>query len=664
MALLGIAAASLVETVSPAFVVFLGIVAVASALVNLRRIQLVPAWAWNILAVVIFAFFLADYSVISGSLLVAASRFLAVLMVSKLFDLKTNRDYIITYALVFFQILAAAASTVSISFLVILGLFLVSGIWAMIILNIRRDWAASNPQSDGPSGRVFGPRFFVFVIAAAVATLVLTFVLFFVMPRAGLGFLERKTANTVKVSGFSDTVDLGFLGEVKTDRTVVMRVGIRSGRPGALIHFRGAALDHYDGGRWLRRVKKTVPVPRGRSGRFLIDSAEGRLLEQDILLEPIDADVLFAASNVMFIDGKFPSMRIDPSATVYLPAPQYSRLEYVAWSDVLHPRATQDNALILEEYRETFFLDTDPSGPAIRALTADVTKGAKNERAAAQAIETFLKVTYEYSLNPAHTEGKTPLEDFLFYSKQGYCEHYATAMTVMLRAAGIPSRLVTGFLEGEWNGLGNYYIVRQENAHSWVEAYIKGRGWTTFDPTPGAGLGSAELPSALSLYIDLIRWKWNRNIIHFTLTDQFKMAVGLDQTMHSFIRALKKAFTWEKKTTADGRWMPPKAALTTGIFIIIIAAVVIILRMRSIAHGRSAEQKTPRFYVEMIRILKKRGIERQPGETPAEFAKRLDNPTVYAITAAHEAERYHERDLTPVELNRLERDLKKIKKPD
>lgn len=664
MALLGIAATSLVETISPAFVVFLGIAAVASLFVNLRRLRLVPTWVWNILAVVIFAFFIADYSILSKNLLVSASRFLAVLMVSKLFDLRTNRDYIIAYALVFFQILAAAASTVSIAFFGILILFLVSGIWAMIILNIRRDWAASSPLSDEPPGRVFGPRFFAFVIASAAATLVLTFVLFFAMPRAGLGFLERKTANTVKVTGFSDTVDLGELGGVKTDRTVVMRVGIRRDRPNVLIHFRGAALDYYDGARWTRRVKKTAPVPRSRSGRFIIDPTEGRLLEQEILLEPLDTDVLIAASNVMFIDGKFNSLRVDPSGTVYLPAPPYSRLEYVAWSDVLHPRAAPDSTLVFDEYKETSFLDTDPSGPAIRALTKKVTKGARDDRAAAGAIEAYLRSTYEYSLDPPHTEGKTPLEDFLFYSKKGYCEHYATAMTVMLRAAGIPSRIVTGFLEGEWNGLGNYYIVRQENAHSWVEAYINGRGWTTFDPTPGEGLGSMKLPSTLSLYIDLIKWKWNRNIIHFTLMDQFKMAVSIDRGLHSYIDALKKAFSWDKNTTTDGRWTLPKAVLTSGMLFIIIAAVVILLRMRSRAHGRGAGQKTPRFYIEMTRLLKRRGIERLPGETPAEFARRLDNPAVYAITACHETARYGERELTRAELEKLERDLREIKKKD
>lgn len=663
MALLGIAALSLVETITPVFVVFLCLAAVASLLVNLRKMQVGPRWLWNVLAVVILIFFVADYAIISGNLLVSASRFLSVLMVSKLFDLRTNRDYIITYTLVFFQILAAAASTVSLLFMGILALFLISGIWAMIIINLKRDWAIANPLSvEEPPGRLFGKHFFVFVIAAAATTLILTLILFFAMPRAGLGFLERKTTNTVKVTGFSDTVDLGDLGAVKTDRTIVMRVGIKSGQPPVLIHFRGSALDHYDGRRWTRAVKKTVPVTKDRSGRFFIDLSQGRLLEQEILLEPLETEVLIAASNVMSINGKFPSMSVDPSGTLYLPTPPYSRIEYVAWSDILHPKGDTGYVPVVEGYKETSFLDTDPSGPAIRALTTEVTKRAKDDLGRAAALETHLKTSYGYTLDPPYTEGKTPLEDFLFYSKKGYCEHYASAMVVMLRAAGIPSRLVTGFLQGEWNAYGNYFIVRQENSHSWVEAYIKGRGWVTFDPTPDSGLGVYDAPSSLSLYIDFIRWKWNRNIIHFTLFDQIKMAVSVEHNLYSYFSAIKKAFSWDKETAAKGRIISPKTLLAVIVILVITAAAIAALRMAAAARARAA--KTPWYYVEMTAILKRKGIERGLGETPAEFAKRLDFPEVYEMTALHEAQRYGARTLEQDELARLEKGLREIKKAD
>lgn len=664
MALLGITGISLVETITPAFIVFLSIVAVVSLLVNLRKMQVAPKRLWSVIAFAILIFFLADYLLISMNLLVSAARFLSVLMVSKLFDLRTNRDYIITYTLVFFLILAAAASTASIMFLGILALFLVSGIWAMIIFNIKRDWAIANPLSvEDPPGRLFSRRFFVFVIVTSLFSLVFTFALFFTIPRAGLGFLERKTSNTVKVTGFSDTVDLGDIGAVLTDRTIVMRVGIKSGQPPGLIHFRGSSLDHYDGRKWTRLAKKNIPVTKDRAGRFFIGYSQGRLLEQEILLEPLDTDVLIAASNVMYINGRIPSMRMDSSGTLYLPAPPYSRIEYTAWSDTLHPRGDSGFEAAAEEFRETSFLDIDPSGPAIRALTKEVTRHAKDDNARAAALEAYLKTAYEYTLDPPHTEGKTPLEDFLFYSKKGYCEHYASAMVVMLRGAGIPSRLVTGFLQGEWNSYGSYFIVRQENAHSWVEAYIKGRGWMTFDPTPGSGADMFNMPSAFSQYIDFIKWKWNRNIVHFTLFDQVKMAVSFENSLHSYFSALKKAFafTWNKDTASKDRKVLPQYWLI-AVIIAIAALIIIILRKRSSAHKLAI--KTPWYYSEMIRILKGKGIERQAAETPAEFAKRLNAPAVYAITRCHEAQRYGARAPEQAELARLENDLEEIRKSD
>lgn len=663
MALLGIAALSLVETITPVFVAVLSLVAVASLLVNLRRLQVGPKWFWNVLAAAILIFFLADYTIISRNLLVSASRFLSLLMASKLFDLRMNKDYIILYTLVFFLMLAAAASTVSIMFLGILALFLVSGIWAMIIINLKRDWAIANPQGvEEPPGRLFGRRFFGFVIATASAALVLTFVLFFAMPRSGLGFLERKTTDTVKVTGFSDTVDLGDIGAVKTDRTVVMRVGLKGGQPPELIHFRGSALDRYDGRRWTRTVNKTEPVTKDRSGRFLTGYSQGPLMEQEIVLEPLETEVLIAASNVIYVNGKFPSLRVDPSGTLYLPAPPYSRIEYVAWSDTLHPRIDNVYASAVDAFRDASFLDSDPSGPAVRSLMAKVTKGAKDDHARAVALEAHLRTSYEYTLDPPHTEGKAPLEDFLFYSKQGYCEHFASAMVIMLRAANIPSRLVTGFLQGEWNGYGNYFIVRKENSHSWVEAYIKGRGWVTFDPTPGAGLGSYVIPSTLSLYIDYIRWKWNRNIIHFTLFDQMKMAASVENNLYSYFRAVKNAFSRDKDAASKGRSLRPKTLLAVIILLLITAAAIAALRMR--ARARKSIVKTPWYYAEMTAILKRKGIERRPGETPVEFAKRLDTSVVYEITASHEAQRYGGKHPEQDEVARLEENLKEIKRTD
>ena len=109
-----------------------------------------------------------------------------------------------------------------------------------------------------------------------------------------------------------------------------------------------------------------------------------------------------------------------------------------------------------------------------------------------------------------------PVDDFLFNSKRGYCEHYASAMVLMLRTIGIPARIVTGFYGGEFNEYGGYVIVRQSNAHSWVEAAIDGR-WRLFDPTPPVVERRA---SAIGYLLDMLRMKWNRYVVAFSASDQ------------------------------------------------------------------------------------------------------------------------------------------------
>jgi len=115
--------------------------------------------------------------------------------------------------------------------------------------------------------------------------------------------------------------------------------------------------------------------------------------------------------------------------------------------------------------------------------------------------------------------GVNPVKDFLFNSKKGFCEHYATAMVLMLRSIGIPSRIVTGFAGGDLNEYGGYLIIRQSHAHSWVEAVIDGF-WLTFDPTP---VKITEKPSSVILLIDMLKMKWQRYVIGYSLYDQKKI---------------------------------------------------------------------------------------------------------------------------------------------
>ena len=126
--------------------------------------------------------------------------------------------------------------------------------------------------------------------------------------------------------------------------------------------------------------------------------------------------------------------------------------------------------------------------PASISQLAHSIVGAESDpaRKVALLMEHFRTGGYTYALRSPAGAGN-PLERFLLRSKTGYCEYYASGLTVMLRAVGVPARIVGGYLGGEYNSAGNYYLVRQSTAHTWVEAYLDGQGWVRLDATPQGG---------------------------------------------------------------------------------------------------------------------------------------------------------------------------------
>ncbi len=662
MASLGIAAGSLVESIEIYFIAIASALTAISLILNLRSRRVVSKAVWNLLAIALFAMFIADYALITGDLLAAAARFLVIMLALKLFDLKTGRDHVVLYIIVFFQILGAAVSTSSPVFLLILFLFIAGGIGAMTIFNIKKDWQTVYKELEEPPGAIFGPNIIAFAALSALCAIVIAFILFFLMPRGAIGFFERKTANTIRMTGFSGNVDLGEIGAVKTDSTIVMRVEIKGARPKELLRFRGTSFEHYNGRAWKRRLKEKTLPGKGRESEFIVAKTTPKLpiIEQAILLEPLESDVLFAASQPIRIEGAFPSLRADTAGAIYMPSIPYARTGYKAWSQLRAAKRSEgppDAA-----FSDTSFLDleTDPSGERIAQLAKELTKGMRG-RQKAESIETYLRANMSYSLDPQRTEGKSPLEDFLFFSKQGFCEHYATAMAVLLREAGIPSRLVTGFTEGEWNDFGNYFIVRQSNAHAWVEAYIlEDNGWITFDPTPDAGFAPIEIPSRLALYLDMLRYRWNRNVVQFSSEDQHKMAYGLERAARSALKALRKSLSFQKKGAAA--YSP---YLLSAIAVALLAAIVIFL----IVYGRLVTKRQDRggsrpirYFAKMQKILRKKGLTRRPEETALEFADRAGDRRVTWITKVFQDERYGSIQPEADRLREVERWLEELDK--
>ena len=261
-------------------------------------------------------------------------------------------------------------------------------------------------------------------------------------------------------------------------------------------------------------------------------------------------------------------------------------------------------------------------------LARRITKGISDAEEKVQAIDAYLKNNFRYNLY-ARWNTKRPIQSFLFETKEGYCEQFATAMAMMLRSVGVPTRFITGFLSGEWNRFGGYYLVRQRDAHSWVEAYIPDRGWLTFDPTPSVEVPAIyrrALMTNLSLFLDSIRLMWSRYIIRYSINDQQKVIEHVREKTFR-IRDLSESIIRAMKDVLHGIAYP--ILITTGLVMLLFllyrfaGGTGLYRSYRSIREGDDIRHEAISIYRDMLRALKRRGIEKGRHMTPLEFLRSL-----------------------------------------
>jgi len=514
----------------------------------LDRIRL-SATAWNVLTVIAFAGFWVDVLWISADLLPAGVHFLLILMVIKLFNLDQRRDYLHLYAISLMAILGSAASTTDLWYLPVFLAYLLMGVWTLLLYQLAK-------ESDGNGGSLSLPDEFASILRGqeqitpelfwlanglAVGALCLTVLIFFTIPRVSAGFGQKGSGEGLRTSGFSETVDLGMIGPIKRDPGIVMRVELPD-HPGTQtdrFYLRGMSYDRYDGKSWTTRLSHRRALVESPAGTFTIRPVSsrslrplGQVIRQTILLEALDTAVLFAAPSPESISGQFLAIQSDPTGAIYLPFPTSSRIEYTVQSRVT-PVVSADLQSQPAVYTEVFrqhFLQLPQSSERVETLAREITGSKTSAYEKAQAIEAYLSRNYRYSLDIPSGVQAQPLEEFLFERKTGYCEHYATAMVVLLRNVGVPARLVTGFLATEWNEYGNYYLVRQRDAHAWVEVHLPNSGWVTMDPTPAVSevVGDSQW-FAVNRVIDALRLRWNRFFVQYNAADQLAVVRGLKE---------------------------------------------------------------------------------------------------------------------------------------
>jgi len=504
---------------------------------------------WNIFVLLAFLVFWIDSLWLSRDLLHAGIHFLLVLMVIKLGNLQIRRDYLHLYAISLVAVLATASLTADLWYFPVFLAYVVCGVWVLMLFQLTKNLEPVDaslplpqpvPEGTESHGLVTQELFWT-ANGLAVATVGVTLVMFFLIPRVGAGFYQKGVGDSIRTSGFSNTVNLGAIGNLKRDPSVVMRVELPEGhqRRGGGLYLRGGVFDRYNGKSWANLLSHRREVIENGPGTFPVGGNQprgeaylGSTLRQNILLEPLDTPVLFAAPFAETISGKFPAIQVDVSGGLYLPFASITRIEYsvVSRSNPVMPADRQSEPVPYHEPAFKHFMHVPAQSDRIRALAQQVVQGKPNAYEKAVAIKNHLLQNYQYSLEATSAEQNDPLDEFLFSRKTGYCEHYATAMAVMLRTQGIPARLITGFLATEWNEYGNYFVVRQQDAHAWVEVYLPHSGWVTMDPTPESGEGVGGVPAlwgTVGRMLDNVRLRWSRLFVQYSTADQLAMVQGI-----------------------------------------------------------------------------------------------------------------------------------------
>jgi protein-glutamine gamma-glutamyltransferase len=599
--------------------------------------------------------------------LLAAVHFLLFVMLVRLYSATTDRDAFFLSILAFSAILAAAILTVDTSFLILFFTFLFFGIATFIGMEMRRGGAgASTPPSAQPGQEQRLARALTLaVLSVAVGAMCIGGALFFFFPRFSAGYLGRMGLQPSLMTGFSDDIELGQIGEIKKNPEVVMRVKTGALVPYPQLRWRGIALSTFDGKRWSTPNHHPVALLPNASGWIYVSDPEQNQtgpaieLHYEALVQPMATDTIFAPANAVSIQGGFSGENAaaafnarrsyvsrDSTGSFFNPFRNYAPVRYFGYSrlPLLNAAKLRGASTEYPEQIRSVYLQLPPLDPRIPALAKGIVLKAGTPYDKAVAIETYLRSRFTYTLQLSGKPGDDPLAHFLFETRAGHCEYFASAMTIMMRTLGIPSREVNGFLAGEFNDLAGDYIVRASDAHSWVEVYFPAAGWVTFDPTPAATQNFGLL-SRVGLYLDWMELTWNEWVVNYDFAHQVQMAQIMQRGTRSWTERARGWFT--KKETAGKQWLRSWLDRRGGITFALPAAIAVLLvllrydvpgtairrlrlwlQLRRPERDRANPQLASRLYAELLSVLERRGFSRRDSQTPLEFAGAVGEPSL------------------------------------
>jgi protein-glutamine gamma-glutamyltransferase len=597
--------------------------------IELKRWKHPPKWLRNIAAFLALLGVMLSYRTING--VEAGTALLVVMAGMKVLETQTVRDLTTLVFLGYFALFAAFLYDQG---MVQLPYMLVTA-WLLTATLMRiHQSAASMPlgQAFGMTGRMF---------AQALPLAVILFLLFPRLP----GQFWAVPARGQATSGLSDEMSPGDVSELTLSSALAFRVRFEGDMPPPpQRYWRGPVLHDFDGRTW-RVPNRLFVAPevatRGPSYRY------------EMMLEPHQRRWIFALDVVT----DWPKRRASRTADLQLLAPFGRPVSTLTTYRLESSTAfeTRGNLPLLMKRADTAL----PEGrnPRTVVLARELRAQAGGDAEFVRAVLTkFRQEEYIYTLEPPRLQANA-VDDFLFNTRQGFCEHFASAFTVLARAAGIPARVVTGYQGGEYNPLSGYVIVRQSEAHAWSEVWLEGRGWIRVDPTaavsperiergldaalaesesvPGRALRRSALLSQLRLAWDAANTFWNNQVVEFGESQQ--------------------RWLLQRLNIEDPDWRTLGIGLVIGITLFFLA-------LSGWLAWRFRPQKkdaVAQVYAQLCRKLARQGLPRLPHEGPSDYVARVMRARPDLSTQLAEARklyvnlRYGPAPLATTQLSRL-----------
>ena len=664
--LLGLLGAGYLAVVGSGYLDIATILVTAAALM-LRALQVaglpyirVSPLVVTILTLAYFAFYPIDYFYISHSFIPATVHLVFFVAVVKILTASTERDYLYLKIIAFLELLAACVLSSSLNFFVFLMMFLLLGVAMFASAEIRRS-AQRRPKTAKVSERALGYRLAGLVCFVSLSILLITSALFIFLPRTARAAFQHFVSHKYHLAGFSGEVNLTQTGEIQREDTPVMRVKMDYPEDTRLpLKWRGVSLAEFNGRRWFNSYDRGELLQPDESGQIVLaqQHAKERHISYAVRLIDGDTDALFFAGTPQFV-------RIDTAIVRYgidnlrARTPNPGGIAYQVFSrlDPLNTESFAGDLISLTPRQQQIYLALPPLDERIPALARQITLLEHRAGDQARVLEHYLRTHYAYTLELPQSELADPLATFLFDRKEGHCEYFASSLAVMLRSLGVPARVVTGFQSGIYNPVSGWQIVRSSDAHSWVEAWLPYRGWTTFDPTPpDPNPPKLSLWTKMNFYVDAAEIFWQDWVVNYNLDRQLQIASNIER--HS----RHVGANWLEQVARISKGLHGfsfKDAKRIGIpllVILILAALAhqfasqawawwISLRpVKKARRGEASSSDATLLYQRMLRTLKRRGIEKPPWLTPMEFARVLPEPglslLVEDFTSAYNALRF------------------------